>query len=131
MSGQRSTTGMPTASLLIFRLCVVARRPCRNNGDEADQRKHQLSLEPLEGFGARAFAAQVSQLLGQLRIDVAHLPNEREDGCDHFHEPQRGNHLFEPRTQLAQIRSERGGGCFACRHSHGINRRPEEWIPNY
>jgi hypothetical protein len=47
------------------------------------------------------------ELRDELGVEVAHAPDEREDGRDHLDEPQRGDHLLQPCADLLEVRGER------------------------
>jgi hypothetical protein len=56
------------------------------------------------------------ELRDQLGVEVAHAPDEGDDGRDHLNEPQRRDHLLQPRPDLVEIRSERRSDPLARSH---------------
>jgi hypothetical protein len=47
------------------------------------------------------------KLCDELGVEVAHAPDEREDGRDQLDEPQRRDPLLQPGTDLVEVRGKR------------------------
>lgn len=68
-----------------------------------EDRKHELPLEPLECLGGRALTLEVSDLLRQVEVDVAHPLEEHDDRRDDLDEESRRELLREPPTHLLEV----------------------------
>src|ERR1019366_1954812 len=68
-------------------------------------------------------STQVRELRDELRVDVAHAHDERDDGGHHLDEAQRGDYSLEPCADLVEIRSEGGGDLLARSHRHWLQRQ--------
>ena len=108
----RGKRAAPTATAPLF---LFARRVrfrarvflCSRGRSQAHQREHELAPEPLECFGTRALARQMSHPLGELEIDRAHARDQRDHAGDQLDKLERGHLLLEPATELFEIRRVR------------------------
>ena len=67
------------------------------------ERKDVLGLESSQRLGARARPPEVDDLPCQLEVDLAHAADERHDRDDELNEPERLDHLLDPRADLGEV----------------------------
>ena len=109
-----------TATARTRRLLLIGRRDDLGCGRRGGLRvllelQLKLPLEALERLRARALARQVRDALRQLRVEVAHPRDEREDGRDEPREAHRGHHVLEPDAHGVDVRCVRRGHRLALR----------------
>src|SRR5580692_647306 len=66
--------------------------------------EQQLGLDPAERLRLRSSAPHVGQAPGQLRVEVAHSCDERDDRHHELDEPQRLDHLLQPLPNIVDVR---------------------------